>query len=80
MAFLSVPPDIMRPTALMLNLLVATFAMYRFVRAGHFSHALLWPFAIGSVPLAFVGGAIQLPGHWYKSLVGVVSCWRRCAY
>ncbi len=72
MAFLSVPPEVMRPTALVLNLLVATIATYRFARAGHFSGSLLWPFAIGSVPLAFVGGAVQLPGHWYKTLVGIV--------
>ena len=72
MAFLSVPPEVMRPTALVLNLLVATIATYRFARAGHFSHSLLWPFAIGSVPLAFIGGGLQLPGHWYKTLVGLV--------
>lgn len=72
MAFLSISPEVMRPTALVLNLLVASIATYRFARAGHFSLSLLWPFAIGSVPLAFVGGAVQLPGHWYKTLVGLV--------
>lgn len=72
MAFLSVSPEVMRPTALVLNVLVASIATYRFARAGHFSWSLLWPFAIGSVPLAFIGGAIQVPGHWYKTLVGVV--------
>lgn len=72
MAFMNVAPATMRPTALVLNLLVATLATIRFGRAGFYSHGLLWPFAVASVPMAFVGGAIQLPGHWYKTLVGVV--------
>jgi uncharacterized protein len=72
MALLSVAPEVMRPTALVLNILVATIATWRFTRAGHFSFALLWPFALGSIPLAFVGGALQLGVHWHKTLVGVV--------
>ena len=72
MAFLGVATPVMRPTALVLNLLVASIATLRFARAGFFSWALFWPFALGSVPLAFVGGAVTLPGHWYRTLVGVV--------
>ena len=74
MALAGVAPATMKPTALVLNLIVATIAGTRFVRAGFFSWPLLWPFAIGSIPAAFIGGAITLPGHWYKSLVGVVLC------
>lgn len=72
MALTSVELAVMKPAALVLNLLVGSIAFYRFSRAGHFSLDLLWPFALGSVPLAFLGGAITLPGHWYKQLVGVV--------
>ena len=72
MALLGAPTPIMRPTALVLNLLVASIATVRFARAGLFSWPLFWPFALGSIPLAFVGGAITLPGHWYRPLVGVV--------
>ena len=72
MAFLEMPAPMMRPTALVLNLLVATIATVRFWRAGFFSWSLFWPFALGSVPLAFVGGAVTLPGHWYRTLVGLV--------
>src|SRR4030095_1064235 len=74
MALRCVPLATMKPTALVLNLIVATIAGTRFVRAGFFSWPLLWPFVIGSIPAAFIGGAITLPGHWYKSLVGVVLC------
>jgi uncharacterized membrane protein YfcA len=74
MAFAGIAPATMKPTALVLNLVVASIASARFLRAGFFSWPLLWPFAIGSIPAAFIGGAITLPGHWYKSLVGVVLC------
>lgn len=72
MAFAGMPVPMMRPTALVLNLLVASIATIRFARAGFFSWSLFWPFALGSIPLAYVGGAITLPGHWYRTLVGIV--------
>jgi hypothetical protein len=72
MAFVGVSTPMMRPTALVLNLLVASIATVRFTRAGLFSWSLFWPFALGSVPFAFVGGAVTLPGHWYRTLVGLV--------
>ena len=72
MAFVGVPTPMMRPTALVLNLLVASIAAIRFAHAGLFSWGLFWPFALGSIPLAFVGGGITLPGNWYRVLVGLV--------
>jgi uncharacterized membrane protein YfcA len=72
MAFVGVATPTMRPTALVLNLLVASIATVRFARAGFFSWCLFWPFALGSIPLAFVGGGIALPGHRYRTLVGLV--------
>jgi uncharacterized protein len=72
MALADTPPAMMRPAALVLNLFVATIATVRFSRAGFFSWRVLWPFALGSAPLAFMGGAMVLPGTWYKRLVGVV--------
>lgn len=72
MAFVGVSTPAMRPTALVLNLLVASIATVRFARAGYFSWGLFWPFALGSIPLAFIGGGITLPGHWYRTLVGLV--------
>ncbi len=72
MTFLGMPTPMMRPTALVLNLLVASIALWRFGRAGLFSWSLFWPFIVGSIPLAYVGGAITLPGQWYRTLVGLV--------
>ncbi|HJR07055.1 MAG TPA: sulfite exporter TauE/SafE family protein [Pyrinomonadaceae bacterium] len=71
MALFGLAPATMKPTALCLNILVASIATFRFWRAGCFSWPLLWPFAVASVPLAFVGGAITLPTNVYKQIVGV---------
>lgn len=72
MSLLSVAPADIKPIALALNILVASIATWQFWRAGYFSWALFWPFAMFSVPLAFVGGYIHLPGHLFKIIVGVI--------
>jgi uncharacterized membrane protein YfcA len=72
MALAGIAPAQMRPIALVLNILVSSIATYKFWRAGHFHWRLFWPFAIVSIPCAYVGGAIALPGQWYKILVGIV--------
>jgi uncharacterized protein len=72
MALAGVAPAEMRPVALLLNVVVSSLATWKFYRAGHFRWSLLWPFAAAAIPLAYVGGAITLPGHAYKMLVGVV--------
>jgi uncharacterized protein len=72
MALAGIAPQEMRPIALLLNVVVSSLASYKFYRAGHFRWRLFWPFAVVSIPLAYVGGAITLPGQAYKVLVGVV--------
>ena len=72
MAFYGLAPEVMKPTALVLNVIVATLATAVYYRAGHFSWATLWPFVVGSIPLAFVGGALQLPATLYRVAVGFI--------
>ena len=72
MALLGVAPATMRPTALALNLVVAALTTYRFWRAGWTPWNQLLPFAIASVPLAYLGGRIQVPVAGYRASVGVV--------
>ncbi len=72
MALFSVAPAVMRPTALTLNILVASFASIRYARAGLFRWRIVWPFMLGALPFAFIGGGIELPGHYYRPIVGVV--------
>ena len=71
MALVGVSQSTMRPTALVLNLFVASIVIARFWRAGHLPWRQLVPLAIGSVPMAFIGGSIDLPGEVYGPLVAV---------
>ena len=72
MALAGIAPSEMRPIALALNIVVSSLAAYKFWRAGHFRWRLFWPFAAVSIPFAYLGGAITLPGNLYRIVVGVV--------
>lgn len=72
MALFGFAPAVLKPTALALNVLVATIGTVQYARAGYFSGKLLWPFVVLSVPMAFLGGYLNLPIHWFKLLVGLV--------
>jgi uncharacterized protein len=79
MALVGVPVAVMRPTALVLNLFVASIVTVRFAWAGQLPWRSLVPLAIGSVPAAFIGGSIDLPGAIYRLLVAavlLVGAWR----
>jgi len=72
MALVGIAPAEMRPIALLLNVLVSSLGTWKFHRAGYFRWRLFWPFAVVSIPMAYLGGAIMLPGQAYKVLVGLV--------
>ncbi|HEY3395390.1 MAG TPA: sulfite exporter TauE/SafE family protein [Lacipirellulaceae bacterium] len=72
MALMNVAPEVMRPTALCLNIIVATIGTIQFARAGYFAWNIFWPFAVTSVPCAFIGGTLKLPYDYYRAVVGVV--------
>ena len=72
MALLGVPPAVMKPTALVLNVLVAVISTVKFYRAGYISWATCWPFVVSSIPAAFFGGHIALPSAAYSTIVGLV--------
>jgi hypothetical protein len=72
MTLFGLAPAVIKPAALVLNILVATLTAWQFWRAGHFSWRLFWPFALLSVPCAFLGGYLNLPTRVFKILVGVV--------
>lgn len=79
MALFGIAPAVMRPTALTLNILVALIGTVKFYRAGCFSWSLFWPFALTSIPAAFIGGRLVLPTDAYRAVVGVVllyAAWR----
>ncbi len=71
MALLSFSPAVMKPTALALNIIVALVTSIRFYQAGHFSWRLFRPFALASVPMAYIGGSLAIHALIYKMLVGL---------
>src|SRR5438105_13557201 len=72
MTLFGLTATVIRPTALVLNILVATIGSFQFWRAGHFSWRLFWPFALLSVPAAYLGGYIQPSASILRILIGVV--------
>jgi hypothetical protein len=69
LSFFSVSPDQMASTALILNVIVSGIATFTFVRAGYFSARLFWPFAVTSIPLAFLGGFYRISDPLYYLLL-----------
>lgn len=72
MGLVGVAPETMRPTALALNVLVASIVTVRFHLARQVAWRAVLPFIAGSIPLAFIGGGLTLPIGVYKALAGVV--------
>lgn len=72
MEFAAFAPAIMKPSALFINILVSAIGTVRFYRAGCFSWKLFLPFALASIPFAFLGGTLSLPAHIYRPIVGTV--------
>jgi uncharacterized membrane protein YfcA len=72
MTLFGLATTVIRPTALVLNILVATIGSFQFWRAGHFSWKLFWPFALLSVPAAYFGGYLQTSASILRVLIGVV--------
>ena len=72
MTLFGLATTVIRPTALVLNILVATIGSFQFWRAGHFSWKLFWPFALLSIPAAYFGGYLQPSASILRILIGVV--------
>lgn len=72
MAFASFPSNEMRATALLLNVIAATYSTWLFNRRGFVDWAKLRPLVLASLPTALVGGFIVLNEHVYDVLTGVV--------
>jgi uncharacterized membrane protein YfcA len=72
MAVFSFPSDMMKQTALLLNLFVAGIAFYQYYKGGYFNRSLFLFFALGSVPAAFLGGLWSLDPWLYKKILGFI--------
>ena len=70
MALYGFAPDVMKPTALILNLFVSLSSFMLFYKGGHFNWKIFLPFIITSIPLSFLGGSISLDAEVYKKILG----------
>lgn len=72
MAFAAFPATEMRPTALALNIVAATYSTWVFNRNKVVDWRKLRPLLLSSVPAALAGGFVVLDDHLYKTTTGVV--------
>ena len=70
MTIFSFNPQILRSSALLLNLFVSGIAFLQYYRKGYFKWNIFLPFAITSVPFAFLGGMMTLDTFLYKKILG----------
>ena len=71
MALFSVNPYLMKSSALILNLFVSIISFIRYYKEGYFTFRLFWPFAITSVPFAYLGAQLPLSEVLYKQILGL---------
>ena len=62
-------PETMKPTALLLNLFVAAISFFHYAKSGNFNKKLFLSFALASIPLAFVGGLVEVDTSIYKKIL-----------
>jgi uncharacterized membrane protein YfcA len=71
MALLSFAPETIKPTSLVLNIIVASIASFKYIREGYFDRKIFFPFVISSIPMAFIGGYIILNPKYFKLVAGL---------
>lgn len=72
MSVFSFPIAVMKPTALVLNILVSGISFYFYFREQQFDWKLFYPFAIASIPFSFLGGLLTIETHVYKIILATV--------
>ncbi|SNR58708.1 sulfite exporter TauE/SafE family protein [Flavobacterium sp. ov086] len=72
MTIFAFPISVMKPSALLLNLFVSSISFFFYYKMNYFKPKLFYPFAITSIPAAFIGGFITLDNTIYKIILGIV--------
>lgn len=72
MSVFGLSATVIKPTALVLNIFVASFTSWKFIRAKLFDFKLFVPLALGAIPMSYLGGSISLGTEVYKVLVGIL--------
>ncbi|AMO19616.1 sulfite exporter TauE/SafE family protein [Flavobacterium columnare] len=72
MSLFSFSPEVMKPSALILNILVSSIAFLFFYKSKQFRWKLFYPFAITSIPFSFIGGFFRIDTYLYKIILGII--------
>src|SRR4029078_7314230 len=72
LALYSVAPEVMRPTALVMNIAVASIGSAPFICATAGPWQLPGPLCAGSIPAAFLGGRMKLAPGTYLCVLGAL--------
>ncbi|MEZ4874179.1 MAG: sulfite exporter TauE/SafE family protein [Flavobacteriaceae bacterium] len=71
MSLFSFSPEIMKPTALVLNIFVSGISFYHYFKAGHFHKRLFLSFVVTSIPCSFLGGLFEVDATLYKQILAL---------
>lgn len=71
MALLTFAPETIKPTSLVLNIVVATIASVKFIQSGYFDKKIFLSFIITSIPMAFLGGYLTIGPRYFQLIAGV---------
>ena len=69
--FLLLLPDVIRPTALLCNIVVVTGGTIVFYREGKIDWKEVWPFLVASVPFALLGGMWKLEQNVFFIILAI---------
>lgn len=67
-----VSPEEMRASALVLNLFVSLLSFIGYRQKKHFDSQTFGLLIVTSVPAAFLGGTLSIPGEIYKNVLGAI--------
>jgi len=67
-----VPYYIIPIMALFCNMIVVSGNCFNYIKAGNHNLKLLIPYLIGSIPLAFIGGSLQIEKDFFEILLFIV--------
>lgn len=72
MAIVGVSPILMRPTSLMLNIIVGSIGFYRFHRAGLVNFKKVLPFLVTSMPVAYWSAQLIIEKKYFYLALGII--------
>ena len=67
-----IPYYIFPVIALMCNIFVVSGNSFNYIRAGNLNLKLLTPYLVGSIPLAFIGGSLQIDKNVFEIFLFIV--------